>query len=75
MDEDRRDNNNEKVVVEKDKSNAGLIVALIVIGLILLFGYLAFQAADDSTDDGINTPETVDVNVDNPVDSPTGTNE
>lgn len=67
MDEDRRDNNNERVVVEKERSSLGPIIALIVIVLILIIGFLAFQSGNDTADETLNVPETIDVNVDNPV--------
>lgn len=70
MDEDRRDNNNERVVTEKEHSKMGPVLAVLAIAVLVLLAFLAFNAMNTEEVETPGVPDDVNVNVE---ESPGGT--
>ena len=65
MDEDRRDNSNERVVVEKERNSSGPIVAIVAVIVLLILAFLAFQMLGNSEESTpVDVPNDVNINTD-----------
>lgn len=66
MDEGRRDNNNERVVTEKEHSSMGPVLAVLAIAVLLLLAFLAINAMNAEEVETPAVPDDVNVNVEGP---------